>query len=152
GEVISPGDAGYEQARKVFNGMVDKRPALIARVRGVADVVTAVKFARTQNLAIAIRGGGHSVAPHRTCDRGLLVDLCNLRGVHVDPDTQTVTAQSGCNLGDLDNETQLHGLVVPCGQVTMTGIAGLTLSGGLGMLQRKYGLTCDNLISAEVVT
>jgi FAD/FMN-containing dehydrogenase len=152
GEVIGPDDPGYEQARKVFNGMVDKRPALIARVRGVADVVAAVKFARGQNLPIAIRGGGHSVAGHGTCDGGLLIDLRDLRGVHVDPEAQTVTAQGGCNLGDLDNEAQLHGLVVPSGQVTATGIAGLTLSGGMGMLQRKYGLTCDNLISAEVVT
>jgi FAD/FMN-containing dehydrogenase len=152
GEVIGPEDPGYEQARRVYNGMVDKRPALIARVRGVADVVTAVKFARGQNLPIAIRGGGHSVAGHGTCDGGFLIDLRDLRGVHVDPVAQTATVQGGCTLGDVDNETQLYGLVVPTGQVSATGIAGLTLNGGMGMLQRKYGLTCDNLISAEVVT
>jgi FAD/FMN-containing dehydrogenase len=152
GDVVGPDDEGYEQARLVYNGMVDRRPALIARARGVADVVAAVRFARSQNLPVAIRGGGHSVAGHGTCDDGFLIDLGYLRGIHVDPVERTVRVQGGCTLGDVDRETQVHGLAVPSGQVSATGIAGLTLNGGMGMLQRKYGLTCDNLLAAEVVT
>jgi len=152
GEVIGPDDEGYEAARRVYNGMVDRRPALIVRARGVADVVAAVRFARSHGLPIAIRGGGHSVAGHGTCDGGLLIDLVHLRGIHVDPANRTVRVQGGCTLGDVDRETQVHGLAVPSGQVSATGIAGLTLNGGMGMLQRKYGLTCDNLLEAELVT
>lgn len=152
GEVITPEHPAYEQARRVYNGMIDKRPALIARCRGVADVVAAVKHARATGLAIAVRGGGHSVAGHGTCDGGIVIDLSAMRGVHVDPTDRTAWVQGGATLADVDHETQLYGLAVPTGQVSKTGIAGLTLNGGMGMLQRKYGLTCDNLIGARVVT
>jgi FAD/FMN-containing dehydrogenase len=152
GEVITPEHPGYEQARRVYNGMVDKRPALIARCLGVADVVAAVTYARAAGLAIAVRGGGHSVAGHGTCDGGIVVDLSAMRGVHVDPGERTAWVQGGATLADVDHETQLYGLAVPTGQVSKTGIAGLTLNGGMGMLQRKYGLTCDNLIGARLVT
>jgi FAD/FMN-containing dehydrogenase len=152
GDLITSDHPEYEEARKVYNGMIDKRPALIARCRGVADVVAAVKFARGEGLPIGVRGNGHSVAGHGTCDGGLLIDLRNFRSVHVDPHTRTAWVGGGATLGDVDRDTQVHGLVVPTGQVSMTGIGGLTLNGGFGMLQRKYGLTCDNLIGAQVVT
>ncbi len=152
GEVVTPEHPAYEQARRVYNGMVDKRPALIARCLGVADVVAAVKHARAAGLAIAVRGGGHSVAGHGTCDGGIVIDLSAMRGVHVDPIERTAWVQGGATLADVDHETQLYGLAVPTGQVSKTGIAGLTLNGGMGMLQRKYGLTCDNLIGARLVT
>jgi FAD/FMN-containing dehydrogenase len=152
GEIVTPQDPAYEDARLVFNRLVDKRPALIARCLGTADVIAAVRHARAEGLPIAIRGGGHSVAGHGTCDDGLLVDLSPMRGVHVDPGDGTAWVQGGATLGDVDTETQLYGLAVPSGQVSKTGIAGLTLNGGMGMLQRKYGLTCDNLIEARLVT
>lgn len=152
GTVVGPQHPEYEQARRVYNGMVDKRPAAIARCRTTADVVTAVRWAGQQDLPIGIRGGGHSVAGHGTCDGGLLVDLSRMRGVHVDPAGRTAWVQGGATLGDVDRETQVYGLATPTGQVSATGIAGLTLNGGMGMLQRKYGLTCDNLLAARVVT
>ncbi|MGW2877128.1 FAD-binding oxidoreductase [Streptomyces sp. NPDC001233] len=152
GEVIAPADPEYDTARRVFNAMIDRRPALIARCRGACDVVTAIAFARRHRLPIAVRGGGHSIAGHGTCDEGLVIDLSSMRGVHVDPERRTARVQAGATLADVDRETQLHGLAVPSGQVSETGIAGLTLNGGMGMLQRKYGLTCDNLLSAEMVT
>jgi len=152
GELITPDHPEFDEARKVYNGMIDKRPALIARCRGVADVVAAVKFARSEGLPIGVRGNGHSVAGHGTCDGGLLIDLRNFRAVHVDPQSRTAWVGGGATLGDVDRDTQLHGLALPTGQVSMTGIGGLTLNGGFGMLQRKYGLTCDNLIGAQVVT
>ncbi|MGH3999244.1 MAG: FAD-binding oxidoreductase [Pseudonocardiaceae bacterium] len=151
GEAITPVDQAYGPARRVYNGMIDKRPALIVRCRGVADVQAAVRFARDQALPVAVRGGGHSVAGHGTCDGGVLVDLSPMRAVHVDPDVRTAWVQGGATLRDVDAETQVHGLAVPTGQVSATGISGLTLGGGMGMLQRKYGLTCDNLLEARLV-
>ena len=152
GTVFTPDHPEYEPARRVYNGAIDKRPALIARCLGIADVVAAVKHARQADLPIAIRGGGHSVAGHGTCDDGMLIDLTSMRGVHVDPASRTAWVQGGATLADIDHETQLYGLALPTGQVSKTGIGGLTLNGGMGMLQRKYGLTCDNLIGARVVT
>ncbi|HEX6077280.1 MAG TPA: FAD-binding oxidoreductase [Micromonosporaceae bacterium] len=152
GKLITADHPEYEAARKVYNGMIDKRPAVIARCRGVADVVAAVRFARGEGLPIGVRGNGHSVAGHGTCDGGMLIDLRNFRSVQVDPQTRTAWVGGGATLGDVDRDTQLYGLALPTGQVSMTGIGGLTLNGGLGMLQRKYGLTCDNLIGAQMVT
>jgi FAD/FMN-containing dehydrogenase len=152
GSLLRPGDPGYDERRKVYNGLIDRRPAAIASCRGTADVVAALQYARETDLPVAIRGGGHSVAGHGTCDDGLLVDLSDMRGVYVDPARRTVRAEGGALLADVDRTSQLHGLAVPTGQVSMTGIAGLALGGGLGRLQRKFGLTCDNLLSAEVVT
>lgn len=152
GDVLGPQDAGYDTARRVYNAMIDKRPAAVARCLGTADVVSAVRFAREEGLPIAVRGGGHSVAGHGTCDDGIVIDLSLMRGVHVDPVRRTVRVQGGALLGDVDRETQLHGLAVPTGQMSETGIAGLTLNGGVGMMLHKYGLTCDNLLSADMVT
>ena len=152
GELIQPNDQSYDDARKVWNAMIDKRPALIARCSGTADVITAVNFAREQGLLLSVRGGGHNIAGTALCDDGLTIDLSGMKGLHVDLKTRTVRAQPGCRLGDLDRETQIFGLVVPAGIVTDTGIAGLTLGGGFGYLTRRYGYTCDNLLSADVVT
>ena len=152
GELIQPNDEGYDDARKVWNAMIDKRPALIARCSGTVDVITAVNFAREQGLLLSVRGGGHNIAGTALCDDGLTIDLSGMKGLHVDLKTRTVRAQPGCRLGDLDRETQVFGLVVPAGIVTDTGIAGLTLGGGFGWLTRRYGYTCDNLLSADVVT
>ncbi|WP_329403621.1 FAD-binding oxidoreductase [Streptomyces melanogenes] len=152
GQVITPADPEYDTVRRVFNAMIDRRPALIVRCLDTADVLAALAHARAEGLPVAVRGGGHSIAGHGTCDGGLLVDLSLMRGVHVDPARRTVRAQPGATLGDVDRESQVHGLAVPSGQVSETGIAGLTLSGGMGMLQRKYGLTCDNLLSVDMVT
>jgi hypothetical protein len=152
GELIQPNDDSYDDARKVWNAMIDKRPALIARCSGTADVITAVNFAREHDLLLSVRGGGHNIAGSALCDDGLTIDLSGMKGLHVDLKTRTVRAQPGCNLGDLDRETQIFGLAVPAGIVTDTGIAGLTLGGGFGYLTRRYGYTCDNLLSADVVT
>jgi FAD/FMN-containing dehydrogenase len=152
GELIQPNDDTYDDVRKVWNAMIDKRPALIAQCRGTADVITAVNFAREHGLRPSIRGGGHNISGTALCDDGLTIDLSGMKGFHVDLKTNTVRAQPGCRLGDLDRETQIFGLVVPAGIVTDTGIAGLTLGGGFGWLTRRYGYTCDNLISADVVT
>lgn len=152
GTVLTPDHPEYDRARSVYNGAIDKRPALIARCVGDADVVAAVNHARNAGLPIAVRGGGHSVAGHGTCDDGMLIDLSTMRGVHVDPASATAWVQGGATLADVDHETQLYGLALPTGQVSMTGIGGLTLNGGMGMLQRKYGLTCDNLLEARLVT
>lgn len=152
GELIQPNDEGYDDARTVWNAMIDKRPALIARCSGTADVIAAVNFARENSLLFSIRGGGHNIAGTALCDDGLTIDLSGMKGLHVDLKTRTVRAQPGCNLGDLDRETQIFGLVVPAGIVTDTGIAGLTLGGGFGWLTRRYGYTCDNLLSVDVVT
>jgi FAD/FMN-containing dehydrogenase len=151
GDLIRPDDRRYDQARAVWNGMIDRYPALIARCRGVADVVASVNFVRDENIAMSVRGGGHNVAGTAMCDGGLVIDLSQMRAVEVDPMNNTVRAQAGALLGDLDSETQAHGLAVPAGTVSETGIAGLTLGGGLGWLSRKYGLTCDNLIGVDMV-
>jgi FAD/FMN-containing dehydrogenase len=152
GQVIAPGDADYERARRVWNGMIDKRPGVIVRCTGTADVVAAVNVAREHALPLAVRGGGHNVAGNAVCNDGLVIDLSQMKGIHVDPLKRSVRAQGGVTWGELDRETQLHGLVTPGGEVSMTGIAGYTLSGGMGLLQRKWGLACDNLLAAEIVT
>ena len=152
GVVIAPGDPDYDAARTLHNAMIDKRPAAIARCTGVADVKAALGFGLAQGLELAIRGGGHNVAGKALCDGGLVIDLSALKGIRVDPKTRTVRAQPGLTWGEFDRETQAFGLATTGGAVSSTGIAGLTLGGGLGWLQRKHGLTCDNLISADVVT
>src|SRR5262250_1975116 len=152
GQILKPGDAGYEEARKVHNGLVDKRPALIARCRGVADVVDAVELGRKLNLEVAVRGGGHNVAGRATVDGGLMIDLTPMKSIHVDPRTRTALAEGGVTWAEFNSETQLHGLAVTGGVVSTTGIAGLTLGGGLGWLMGRYGMALDNLRSVEVVT
>ena len=152
GEVIAPDDPGYDVHRRIWNGSIDKRPALIARCTGQADVAAAVRFAAERELLVAVRGGGHSFPGLSTCDDGLLIDLGPMKGIRVDPDSGTARAQSGVLLGELDHETQAHALAAPSGIVTHTGIAGLTLGGGIGWVHRKYGLTVDNLVSVDVVT
>ncbi|RWL85329.1 MAG: FAD-binding oxidoreductase [Mesorhizobium sp.] len=151
GEVILRDDAGYDDARKVYNGMIDKRPLLIARCADVADVIAAVKFGRDNDLLIAVRGGGHNGAGLGICDNGLVIDLSMMKGVHVDPKTRTVRVGPGCNSGDVDHATHPFGLAVPAGIVSTTGVAGLTLGGGTGYLTRRYGLTVDNLVEADLV-
>lgn len=152
GPVIRPTDAAYDEARRVWNGVIDRYPALIARCTGVSDVIAAVNFARDHDLLVAVRGGGHNVAGTATCDGGLVIDLSPMKGIQVDPAARTARAQAGVIWGELDRETQRFGLATPGGEVSETGIAGLTLSGGIGYLRRKHGLSCDNLISADVVT
>ena len=151
GPLIRPGDANYETARQVYNGMIDKRPALIARCVDVADVIAAVNFARAQQLTVAIRGGGHNGAGLGTCDDGLVIDLAAMRGVRVDPAAKTARAEGGCQLGDVDHATHAFGLATPFGIMSTTGVAGLTLGGGLGHLTRTCGLSIDNLLEADVV-
>ena len=152
GSVLEPRDAGYDEARLIWNGVIDRRPALIARCTGTADVVAAVRHARDCGLEVSIRGGGHGVGGFAVADGALMIDLSPMKGIHVDPDTKTVWAQAGVVLGELDHETQAHGLAVPVGINTTTGLAGLTLGGGIGWLMRRHGLTIDNLISVELVT
>ncbi|MHB1005846.1 MAG: FAD-binding oxidoreductase [Chloroflexota bacterium] len=151
GELLRPGDAGYDAARAIFNGMIDRRPALIARCAGVADVVAAVAFARDHGLLVAVRGGGHNVAGNALCDGGLVIDLSRMKGVRVDPGRRTAHAQAGLLWGELDHETQSFGLAVTGGIASTTGIAGFTLGGGMGWLARKHGLACDNLLSIDLV-
>jgi FAD/FMN-containing dehydrogenase len=152
GKLLQPGDVGYDEARRVHNGLVDKRPALIARCLGVADVTDAVELARNLGLEAAVRGGGHNVAGRATIDRGLMIDLSLMKGIHVDPASRTVRAQGGVTWAELNRATQMLGLAVTGGVVSTTGIAGLTLGGGLGWLMSKYGLALDNLRSVELVT
>lgn len=152
GELIRSRDDGYDAARAVFNGMIDRRPELIARCTGVADVMAAVGFACEHGLPVAVRGGGHSVPGYAVCDGGVVIDLFPMKGVWVDPEARTVRAQAGLFWGELDRETQAFGLAVTGGRYSNTGIAGLTLGGGSGWLERKIGFTVDNLISADVVT
>lgn len=152
GEIIRPDDAGYDEHRKVWNGSIDRRPALIARCTGVADVRAAIRLARSQDLLVAVRGGGHSFPGLSVCDNGMLIDLGPMKGIRVDPDARTVRVQAGVLLGELDRETQEFGLAVPSGIVTHTGVAGLTLGGGIGWVMRKHGLTIDQLLSVDVIT
>ena len=150
GDVLKPGDPRYSE-NPVFNAMHQRRPALIVRCTGTADVVDAIVFARQRSLLVAVRGGGHSVAGHSSCDDGMVIDLTRMRGVDVDPESRTARVQGGAVWGDVDRETQAFGLAVPGGIVSETGVAGLTLGGGEGWVRRKYGLTIDSLLSARVV-
>jgi FAD/FMN-containing dehydrogenase len=152
GEVLRPGDNGYEGARKVWNGMIDKRPALIVRCAGISDVVDAIRFGREHDLLASVRGGGHNIAGKAVCSGGLMIDLSAMRSVQIDPVKRTARVEGGALLGDLDHEAQVHGLATTAGVVTHTGVGGLTLGGGVGRLARKYGLACDNLSAVEVVT
>jgi FAD/FMN-containing dehydrogenase len=152
GPVILPADPGYDAARAIWNGAIDRRPACIVRCTGVADVVAAVDFARERDLLVAVRSGGHGVGGHALCDGGVVIDLSPMKGIRVDPVARTARAEAGVLWGELDRETQLHGLATVGGIVTHTGIAGLTLGGGIGWLMRKHGATVDNLLSADVVT
>ena len=152
GEVVVPQDSEYDAARSVWNGYIDKRPRVVARCRGVADILAALRFARAHSLLTAIRGGGHNVAGFGTCDGGIVIDLGPMKGVRVDPEARTARAQPGLTWGEFDRETQAFGLATTGGLVTTTGIAGFTLGGGIGWLTRKHGFTIDNLISADVVT
>jgi FAD/FMN-containing dehydrogenase len=152
GELIAPGDAGYDPARRVWNGMVDRRPAVIARCAHEEDVVRVLRAARESGLPVAVRGGGHNVAGNAVCDGGVVIDLSTQKAVHVDPEKRTARVAPGVLLGELDHATQAYGLATPTGNVSMTGVAGLTLGGGLGWIARKHGPACDNLVSADVVT
>src|SRR5262245_31929316 len=151
GTLIGRDHPDYDEARKLYNGMIDKRPLLIARCADVGDVVTAVNFGRDNNVRIAIRGGGHNGPGLGSVDDGLVLDLSMMKGIHVDPASRTVRVEPGCTSGDVDHATHAFGLAVPFGIVSTTGVAGLTLGGGTGYLTRKYGLTIDNLIEADVV-
>jgi FAD/FMN-containing dehydrogenase len=151
GALLQPGDEGYETARRTFNAMIDKRPALIARCAGTGDVIKAVRFAREHDLLVSVRGGGHNVAGNAVCDGGLMIDLSPMKGIRVDPVTRTVRAQTGLTWREFDRECQVFGLATTGGLISTTGIAGLTLGGGVGWLGRSHGLACDNLISADVV-
>lgn len=152
GPVLRPGDPGYDETRRIWNGSIDRRPALIARCTGAADVAAAVRFAAAHDLLVAVRAGGHSIPGFSVCDDGLMIDLQPMKGVRVDPGRRTATAQPGLTWAELDGETQAWGLAVTGGEISDTGIAGLTLGGGFGWLARPFGLTCDNLLAADVVT
>src|SRR6187455_3519422 len=151
GRVVEQKDADYDAVRALYNGMIDKRPRLIARCVDVADVIAAVNFGRDQGLLIAIRGGGHNGPGLGSCDDGLVIDLSSMRSVRVDPAKRTARVEPGCTSADVDHATHAFGLAVPFGIVSSTGVAGLTLGGGTGYLTRKYGLTVDNLLEADVV-
>ncbi len=151
GQVIEPGDARYEESRQVYNGMISRKPRLIAECVDVADVITAVRFGQDNGLLVSIRGGGHNAAGLGVCDGGLVIDLSRIRYVHVDPAKSTVRVGAGCVWGDVDHATHAFGLAVPSGFISSTGVGGLTLGGGLGHLTRQYGLTIDNLLSADIV-
>lgn len=152
GQLVRPEDEGYDEARSIWNGAHDQRPALIVQCAGVADVMRAVDFARSENLVVAVRGGGHSLPGYSTCDGGIVIDLSGMTAVRVDPARRTAVAEGGCTWADFDHETQAFGLAVTGELVSSTGIAGFTLGGGIGWLMRQVGLTCDNLLAADVVT
>jgi FAD/FMN-containing dehydrogenase len=152
GDLVTPSSPAYDERRAVWNGSIDRSPAVVARCAGAADVISALRFARRSELPVAVRGGGHSFPGHSVCDDGLVVDLGRMKAIDVDPERRTVRAQGGALLGELDQATQAHGLAVPAGIVTHTGLAGLTLGGGIGWLMRKHGLTIDQLLSVELVT
>src|SRR5262245_63698071 len=151
GKLIQPGDADYEETRKVYNGMIHKKPRLIARCADVADVIQCVKFARENKLLVSIRGGGHNAGGLGVCDDGLVIDLAAIKYTRVDPVARTVTVGGGCVWGDVDHATHGFGFATPSGIISTTGVGGLTLGGGVGHLTRKCGLSIDNLLSADVV-
>ncbi len=151
GDLILPSDPDYESVRAVYNGMIDKRPAMIARCADVADVIAAVTFARKHDLLLAIRGGGHHGAGLGTCDAGLVIDLSQMKGIRVDPESRSVRVEGGCAWGEVDHATHAFGMATPSGFISTTGVGGLTLGGGLGYLTRKYGLTIDNLLAVDIV-
>ena len=152
GQLIQPTDPGYEEARRVHNGLVNKRPVLVARCKGTADIVDALSLGRKLNLEVAVRGGGHNVAGRGSTDGGLVIDLAPMKGIHVDPKARTARAQGGVTWAEFNRETQIHGLACTGGVVSTTGIAGLTLGGGLGWLMGKHGLALDSLLSVNIVT
>lgn len=152
GEVLRPADPGYEDARRIWNAMVDRRPALIVRCSGVADIMNSLAFARDRGLPLAVRGGGHNIAGNAVCDGGLMIDISAMKSVRINPETRRAYVEPGATLRDFDHEAQAFGLATPLGINSTTGVAGLTLGGGFGWLTRKYGLTVDNLVSAEVIT
>jgi len=152
GQLCRPGDAGYDEARNLWNAMVDRRPALVVRAAGAADAQRTVNFAREHGLLLAVRGGGHNIAGNAVCDGGLMLDLSQMKSVRIDPAGRRARVEPGATLGDVDKEAQAHGLALPVGVNSTTGVAGLTLGGGFGWLTRKYGMTIDNLLSADVVT
>jgi len=152
GQLLTPNDPGYDEARKIWNGMIDKRPAIIARCTGVADVIQCVNFAREKNLVLAVRGGGHNLSGNALCDDGLVIDLSRMKRVRVDPERRTARAEPGVIWREFDRETEAFGLATTGGQISTTGIAGLTLGGGWGYLARRFGLACDNLLSVDLVT
>jgi FAD/FMN-containing dehydrogenase len=152
GKLCLPGEAGYDEARSLWNAMIDRRPGLVVRAAGAADVMCTVRFAADHGALLAVRGGGHNIAGNAVCEGGIMLDLSLMRSVHVDPATKHVRVEPGATLGDLDKETQAFGFVVPSGVNSTTGVAGLTLGGGFGWTTRKFGLTIDNLLSADLVT
>jgi FAD/FMN-containing dehydrogenase len=152
GEVLTENEDGFDSARAVWNAMIDRRPRLIVRCKGAVDVMDAVNFARDHNLPASIRGGGHNVAGHAVCDGGVMIDLSLMRSVWVDPQARRARVEGGCTWGDVDRETQAFGLATPGGLISDTGVAGLTLAGGIGWLRSRYGLCIDNMVSADVVT
>jgi FAD/FMN-containing dehydrogenase len=151
GELLQANDADYETARKVYNGMIDRYPRLIARCANVADVIAAVHFARDNDMLVAVRGGGHNGGGLGTCDDGLVIDLSSMKGIRVDPTARTVRVEGGCTLGDVDHATHAFGLAIPGGIISTTGVGGLTLGGGIGYLTRAYGLSIDNLLAVDMV-
>jgi FAD/FMN-containing dehydrogenase len=152
GQIFQPGDSGFDEARQIWNGMIDRRPALIVRCAGVADVRRAVAFARDHDLLLAVRGGGHNIAGSAVCDDGLVIDCSAMQSVRIDPAARRAYVEPGATLGDFDHEAQAFGLATPLGINSTTGVAGLTLGGGFGWLSRRYGMTVDNLVAADVVT
>jgi FAD/FMN-containing dehydrogenase len=152
GALLAPSDAGFEDATRLWNGMIEKTPALVVQPTGTADVVEAVHFAREHDLELSVRGGGHNIAGTALADGGLTIDMSRLRGIVVDPEGRTATVQAGCLLGEVDRETQVHGLATPLGFISEVGVAGLTLGGGLGYLTRRFGWAVDNLLEVEIVT
>ncbi len=152
GDLIGQADPAYNEARKVYNAMIDKRPLLIAECADTADVILSVNFARKHDMLVAVRGGSHNVAGFSVCDGGIVIDLSKMKGIHVDPERKTARVEGGATWGDLDHATHAFGLAAPGGIISTTGIGGLTLGGGIGHLTRKHGLSCDNLISADMVT
>ena len=152
GQLVLPDAEGYDDARKVWNGLIDRRPALIARCANADDVVRSVRFARESNLLVSVRGGGHHVAGYAVCDEGMMIDMSAMRQVTVDPGARIARVQAGALWADVDAAAQAHGLATPGGEVSLTGVAGLTLGGGVGYVRRKYGLSCDNLLAVEIIT